>query len=51
MIPFIAKAPLVLIFLADYQRWYDCFNLNGCNPRKPGQGDILLASADALIVG
>jgi len=47
--PFIAKAPLVLIFLADYQRWYDCFNLNGCNPRKPGQGDILLASADALI--
>ena len=47
--PFIAKAPLVLIFLADYQRWYDTFNLNDCNPRKPGQGDILLASADALI--
>lgn len=47
--PFIAKAPLVLIFLADYQRWYDCFDLNDCNPRKPGEGDILLASADALI--
>lgn len=47
--PFIAKAPLVLIFLADYQRWYDCFKLNGCNPRKPGQGDILLAASDALI--
>lgn len=47
--PFIAKAPLVLIFLADYQRWYDCFELNDCNPRKPGQGDILLASADTLI--
>jgi len=46
---FIAKAPLVLVFLADYQRWYDCFKLNDCNPRKPGQGDILLASADALI--
>ena len=46
---FIAKAPLVLVFLADYQRWYDCFKLNSCNPRKPGQGDILLASADALI--
>jgi nitroreductase len=21
--PFIAKAPLVLLFLADYQRWFD----------------------------
>lgn len=47
--PFIAKAPMVLIFLADYQRWYDCFDLNDCNPRKPGEGDILLASADAII--
>lgn len=47
--PFIAKAPMVLIFLADYQRWYDSFELNDCNPRKPGEGDILLASADALI--
>lgn len=47
--PFIAKAPLVLIFLADYQRWYDTFELNDCSPRKPGEGDILLACADALI--
>ncbi len=47
--PFIAKAPMVLIFLADYQRWYDSFTLNDCNPRRPGEGDILLASADALI--
>lgn len=47
--PFIAKAPLVLIFLADYQRWYDAFDLEGCNPRKPGEGDILLACADAII--
>ncbi len=23
--PFIAKAPLVLLFLADYQRWFDVF--------------------------
>ena len=23
--PFIAKAPLVLIFVADYQKWYDAF--------------------------
>lgn len=47
--PFIAKAPLVLIFLADYQRWYDTFSFEGCNPRKPGEGDILLACADAII--
>lgn len=47
--PFIAKAPMVLIFLADYQRWYDTYCYAGCNPRKPGEGDILLASADALI--
>ncbi len=47
--PFIAKAPLVLVFLADYQRWYDAFCYEGCNPRKPGEGDILLACADAII--
>lgn len=47
--PFIAKAPLVLIFLADYQRWYDSFYFEDCNPRKPGEGDILLACADAII--
>jgi len=46
---FIAKAPLVLIFLADYQRWYDAFNLENCNPRTPGEGDILLAYSDAII--
>lgn len=47
--PFIAKAPLVLIFLADYQRWYDAYGLAGCQPRKPGEGDLILACADALI--
>lgn len=47
--PFIAKAPLVLVFLADYQRWFDAFCFADCNPRKPGEGDILLACADALI--
>lgn len=47
--PFIAKAPLVLIFLADYQRWYDAFCFEDCNPRKPEEGDILLACADAII--
>jgi nitroreductase len=47
--PFIAKAPLVLIFLADVQKWYDAFAENGCNPRKPGPGDLLLAVDDSLI--
>jgi FMN reductase (NADPH) len=47
--PFIAKSPLVLIFLADYQRWFDTFNSENCNPRTPGEGDILLACADAII--
>ncbi|MDP4090417.1 MAG: nitroreductase family protein [Bacillota bacterium] len=47
--PFIAKAPMVLIFLADYQRWYDSFSFEGCSPRVPGKGDILLACADAII--
>lgn len=47
--PFIAEAPLVLIFLADYQRWYDTFIYSGCEARKPSEGDLLLACADAVI--
>lgn len=47
--PFIAKAPLVLIFLADYQRWFEAFRLAGGDPRTPAEGDLLLAYADAVI--
>ncbi|HNT54968.1 MAG TPA: nitroreductase family protein [Anaerolineaceae bacterium] len=47
--PFIAKAPLVLIFLADQQRWYDMYVAAGESPRAPQQGDILLAFMDACI--
>lgn len=47
--PFIATAPLVLIFLADTQRWYDSYTYTDCNPREPEEGDLLLACADALI--
>ena len=47
--PFIAKAPLVLIFLADQQRWYDTYLAAGQTPRTPQQGDILLAFMDACI--
>jgi FMN reductase (NADPH)/FMN reductase [NAD(P)H] len=56
--PFIATAPLVLLFLADYQRWFDYFIASGveefCDKegrtlRYPGEGDLLLACCDALI--
>lgn len=56
--PFIARAPLVLIFLADYQRWMDVFATSGvpelCEEtgeamRRPGEGDLMLACCDALI--
>lgn len=47
--PFIAKAPLVLVFLADCRRWLDAYSYAGCQPRKPGVGDLLLACSDALI--
>ena len=56
--PFIAKAPFVLLFLADYQRWFDYFRLCeaerkadelGLPNRLPQEGDLLLACCDALI--
>jgi nitroreductase len=56
--PFIAKAPFVLLFLADYQRWFDyyqhcrveeCCRQLGKASRAPQEGDLLLACCDALI--
>jgi FMN reductase (NADPH)/FMN reductase [NAD(P)H] len=56
--PFIARAPLVLLFLADYQRWFDLFVASGvpawCEARgeamrRPGEGDLFLACCDALV--
>lgn len=47
--PFIAKAPMVLIFCADYRRWYDVFCKYVDEVRKPDMGDLFLAEADALI--
>ncbi len=47
--PFIATAPLVLIFCADYRRWYDVFCQCLEEVRKPDVGDLFLAQADALI--
>lgn len=56
--PFIAKAPVILIFLADMQRQYDYFKY--CNIesyckkasvdfRSPEKSDLMLACSDALI--
>lgn len=56
--PFIARAPLVWLFLADYQRWFDYFVASGVEElcklkqvpmRKPEEGDLFLACCDALI--
>ena len=47
--PFIATAPKVLIFCADYRRWYDVFCAHVDEVRKPDLGDLFLAEADALI--
>lgn len=47
--PFIAQAPIVLVFCADYHRWYELFKRHEDEVRKPAEGDLLLANADALI--
>ena len=47
--PFIASAPLVLVFCADCRKWYNAFLEYGCEPRKPGVGDLLLAVSDTNI--
>lgn len=47
--PFIARAPLVLIFCADCQKWYDAYRQNGLVARTPGSGDLMLAVSDAVI--
>jgi nitroreductase len=56
--PFIARAPWVLLFLADYQRWFDYFEVcrtgdfahrAGLPVRHPAEGDLMLVCCDALI--
>lgn len=47
--PFIATAPLVLVFCADCRKWYQTFSAYGCDPRKPGVGDLMLAVSDTNI--
>ena len=47
--PFIATAPLVLVFCADCRKWYQAFKAYHCDPRKPGVGDLMLAVSDTNI--
>lgn len=54
--PFIARAPWVLLFVADYQKWMDLFAAADVDAMegvphgvRPGAGDLLLACCDALI--
>lgn len=47
--PFIAKAQMVLVFLADCRRWPDAYRSAGAEHRKPELGDLILACEDALI--
>jgi nitroreductase len=56
--PFIARAPLVLLFLADYQRLFDLYvaseaeelaTRRGETLRRPEVGDLFIAVCDALI--
>ena len=47
--PFITKAPMVLVFCADCKKWYDAYLEAGCEPRKPGVGDLMLAVTDTVI--
>lgn len=47
--PFIKDSKFTLIFLADFRKWYDAFIDTDCDPRRPCEGDLLLAVDDALL--
>jgi nitroreductase len=56
--PFIARSPYVLLFLADYQRWYGYYRAAGVTElcaargeemRRLQEGDLYLAMCDTLI--
>jgi len=47
---FIAEAKMVLVFLADYQKYYNLYKIAVAGVvEKPQLGDLMLATADALI--
>jgi FMN reductase (NADPH) len=47
--PFIASAPLALVFVADPLKWVDAYRSVGCSPRAIGPGDLMLSMQDAVI--
>ncbi len=47
--PFIEKAPMLLLFAADYKKLYDVIQSKFPNVRKPDIGDLFLAYTDAVI--
>lgn len=56
--PFIAKAPLAIVFVADHQRWFDYYQARGvkefCQGKEylfeaPQESDLMLAIEDAMI--
>lgn len=56
--PFIAKAPLMIVFVADHQRWFDYFQSRGvkefCKAKDrlfeaPQESELMLAIEDAMI--
>ena len=47
--PFISQAPLVLLFLADYQKWYDMYCAYHDENIKLEEADMILALEDAMI--
>lgn len=47
--PMIAQAKMVLIFCADCKKWYDAYIAVGCQTRRPGVGDLMLAVTDTMI--
>ena len=47
--PFIAKAPMVLVFLADYQKWFDMFDEYVEGMPQLCEADLFLAIQDCVI--
>lgn len=47
--PFIARAPMVLVFCADYQKWFDMFNEYTIGVPKLEESDLILAGQDCII--
>lgn len=56
--PMIGRSPFVLVFLADFRKWMDYFEvcdvndinlMRGIDEYKPGAGDFMLCVSDALI--